>query len=47
MRWFYDYLKKLAGSERIDEGASATTQKELESDEPMRFASSIVHAFRK
>ena len=47
VRWFYDYVKKLMGTGPAGVGISAAVQKELDSDEPMRFASSVVHAFRK
>ena len=47
VRWFYRYLKQLAGDLPTDEPCAARLREELEDDQLVSFKSSIVHAFRK
>ncbi|MDE0102089.1 MAG: hypothetical protein OXN89_06900 [Bryobacterales bacterium] len=47
IRWFYRYLKLLAGHLPANTPCATKLRKELEGDQPIKFALSAVHAFRK
>ena len=47
IRWFYRHLKLLAGHLSANTPCAAKLRKELEGNQPIKFALSAVHAFRK
>ena len=47
VRWFYRYLKQLAGTLSPTGSVAVQLRKKLDDDRPIRLGSSAVHAFRK
>ena len=47
VRWFYRHLKQCTGNLPANDCDADRLREELEDNQPIRFKSSIVHAFRK